>query len=76
MFDACKQFFHMFFQDPLIFHLTVQPTRAEDIATYREAILSLEQDQYWSKAIDILDEAAARWSIDTRSLEEGPGPWM
>ncbi len=30
---------------------------AQDIATYREAILSLEEDKQWSKAIDILDEA-------------------
>ena len=29
----------------------------KDLATYREAILSLEEDQQWRKAIDILEEA-------------------
>ena len=75
------------FSIPLdFFNLTVQPTRvtrAEDIATYREAILSLEQDQYWSKAIDILDEAASLrckkelvdWNL-LKSRSEGHGPRM
>lgn len=35
---------------------------AQDIATYREAILSLEEDKQWSKAIDILDEAQS-WKL-------------
>lgn len=70
------------FSIPLDFlNLTVPPTRvtrAEDIATYREAILSLEQDQYWSKAIDILDEAASLLCselVDWNFLKSRRGPW-
>lgn len=44
------------------FHTTWSCHSAQDIATYREAILSLEEDKQWSKAIDILDEAQT-WKL-------------
>lgn len=49
----------------LLSSISRRAAAAKDIATYREAILSLEEDHHWRKAIDILDEAdtltARRW---------------